>query len=115
VPTGYAKCVRYKLQRLARCLLSIQVVMIRILLACSAAVFLGSIAAFLLFVSMLSIAAVGLILLGLMLMFGLGVQVGTRVMGPWESHAMSIVADASSAADLDQTRSHDHMRLIARP
>jgi hypothetical protein len=81
-------------------------VTIRILLAFSGVVFLGSIAAFLLYVSMLSIAAVVLILLGLMLMFGLGVQVGTRVRRP---------LDANSVTESDHTRSHDHMRLVARP
>ena len=50
----------------------------RILLASSGALFLGSIAAFFLFVSMLSIATVVLMLTAPLLMFGLGVQVGTR-------------------------------------
>jgi len=52
--------------------------MIRFLLICSGALFLGSFAAFYLMVSMLSIATVVSILVGLMLMFGLGIQVGSR-------------------------------------
>jgi hypothetical protein len=51
---------------------------LRVLLASSGALFLGSSAAFLLFVPILSIATVVWTLLGLMLMFGLGVQVGSR-------------------------------------
>jgi hypothetical protein len=54
----------------------------RILLACSGALFLGSIGAFFLYVPPLSIATVVLMLLGLTLMFGLGVQVGMRTMPP---------------------------------
>jgi hypothetical protein len=53
-------------------------VTIRILLASAGVLFLGSIAAFFLFVSMLSIATVVLILIAPLLMFGLGFQVGTR-------------------------------------
>jgi hypothetical protein len=52
--------------------------MIRLLLASIGLLLLGSIGAFFLFVPLLSIVAVVCILLGLMLMFGLGVQVGTR-------------------------------------
>jgi hypothetical protein len=59
--------------------------MIRFLLASSGALFLGSIGAFFLFVPILSIATVVWMLTGLMLMFGLGVQVGTRGMPPSES------------------------------
>jgi hypothetical protein len=55
---------------------------LRILLASFGALFLGSVGAFFLFVSVLSIATVVLMLVGLMLMFGLGVQVGTRTMAP---------------------------------
>jgi hypothetical protein len=58
---------------------------IRILLASSGALFLGAIGAFFLFVPVLSIATVVWMLMGLMLMFGLGVQVGTRGMPPSES------------------------------
>jgi hypothetical protein len=54
------------------------VVTIRILLASSGALFLGSIGAFLFLIPVLSIATVVLILVGLTLMFALGVQVGTR-------------------------------------
>jgi hypothetical protein len=50
----------------------------RIFLASSGALFVGSIGAFLLFVPILSIATVFGTVLGLMLMFGLGVQVGSR-------------------------------------
>jgi hypothetical protein len=52
--------------------------MIRLLVACIGLLLLGSIGAFFLFVPLLSIAAVVCLLLGLMLMFGLGVHVGTR-------------------------------------
>ena len=52
--------------------------MIRLLVATAGLLLLGSIGAFFLFVPLLSIAAVVCLLLGLMLMFGLGVQVGTR-------------------------------------
>jgi hypothetical protein len=55
-------------------------VIIRLLLALSGMLFLGSVGAFFLFVSVLSIAAVVFILVGLLLMFGLGIQVGTRHM-----------------------------------
>jgi hypothetical protein len=58
---------------------------IRILLAASGTLFLCSVGAFFLFVPVLSIASVVLILTGLLLMFGLGVQVGTRTMLPSES------------------------------
>jgi hypothetical protein len=54
-----------------------KVVMIRFLLASSGALFLGSIEAFFLFVPMLSIATVVWILVGLVQLFGLGLQVGT--------------------------------------
>ena len=50
----------------------------RIFLAGSATLFLGGIGAFFLLVPVLSIATVMLLLAGLMLMFGLGIQVGTR-------------------------------------
>jgi hypothetical protein len=60
----------------------VKIVNIRILLAGSGAVFLVSIGAFLLFVPLLSIATVVLILIGFMLMFGLGVQVGTQETPP---------------------------------
>jgi hypothetical protein len=53
-------------------------VIIRLILAISGMLFLGSVGAFLLFVSALSIAAVVFILMGLLLMFGLGIQVGAR-------------------------------------
>ena len=52
--------------------------MIRFVLASSGALFLGSMGAFLLFVPILNIATVASVLTGLLLMFGLGVQVGTR-------------------------------------
>jgi hypothetical protein len=52
--------------------------MIRFLLAITGVLMLGSIAAFLLFVPLLSIVAVVSILLALLLMFGIGVQVGNR-------------------------------------
>jgi hypothetical protein len=53
-------------------------VIIRFLLASSGLLFLGSMGAFFLFVPLLSVATVACILMGLMLMFGLGIQVGTR-------------------------------------
>jgi hypothetical protein len=59
--------------------------MIRILLASLGVLFLGSIGAFLLFVPVLSLATVVCMLVALMLMFGLGVQVGNRQMLPSES------------------------------
>jgi hypothetical protein len=59
--------------------------MIRILLASSGLLFLVSLGAFFLFVPLLSLATVACMLVGLMLMFGLGVQVGTRKMLPSES------------------------------
>lgn len=52
--------------------------MIRILLAGSGAVLLGAIGAFFLLVPLLPLATVVCILMGLMLMFGLGAQVGAR-------------------------------------
>ena len=61
---------------------SFTVVTIRILLASFGALFFGSTAAFFLLVSVLSIATVALILTGMLLMFGLGVQVGTRPVAP---------------------------------
>jgi hypothetical protein len=54
--------------------------MTRFLLALSAALFLGSIGAFFLLVPVLSIATVAWIFVGLLLMFSLGFQVGTREM-----------------------------------
>jgi uncharacterized membrane protein YraQ (UPF0718 family) len=59
--------------------------MIRIFLAFSSVVLLGTLAAFLLFIPVLSIATVVCVLVGLTLMFALGVQVGTRQMVPAES------------------------------
>jgi hypothetical protein len=61
---------------------SIEVMMQRVLLASSGVLFLGSTGAFFLYVPLLSIMTVAWMLVGLMLMFGLGVQVGTRVMLP---------------------------------
>lgn len=49
--------------------------MIRFLLASSVVLLLGSMSAFFLFVSLLSIATVAWILVGFMLMFGLGAQI----------------------------------------
>lgn len=57
----------------------------RVLLASSGALFLGTTGAFFLYVPLLSIMTAAWMLVGLMLMFGLGVQVGTRVMLPSES------------------------------
>ena len=54
----------------------------RYLLATSGVLFLGSMGAFFLFVPALSIATVVWILVGLVLMFVLGVQVGTQAMLP---------------------------------
>jgi hypothetical protein len=52
--------------------------MTRFLLIASGVVFLGSFGAFFLMVSVLSIATVAAMLMGLMLMFTLGVQLGAR-------------------------------------
>ena len=57
--------------------------MLRFLMACIGLLLLGSIGAFFLFVPLLSIVAVVCLLLGLMLMFGLGVHVGTQGSGHW--------------------------------
>jgi hypothetical protein len=54
--------------------------MMRVVLAASAALLLGSIGAFMLFVPVLSIATVICITAGLMLMFGLGFQTGPQGM-----------------------------------
>lgn len=54
----------------------------RFLLTASAALFLASTGAFLLYVPPLSIATVVLILVGLTLMFGLGFQAGGQGMVP---------------------------------
>ena len=56
--------------------------MTRFLLAFPAALFLGSTGAFFLFVPPLLIAAVTVLLMGFMLMFVLGLQVGTHAMFP---------------------------------
>jgi len=52
--------------------------MTRLLLAFSGALFLGSSGAFFLLVPPMSIATVALLVMGLVLMFWLGVQVGAR-------------------------------------
>ncbi|MCU1336342.1 MAG: hypothetical protein JWO19_1923 [Bryobacterales bacterium] len=54
--------------------------MLRFFLAFSGTLLIGSIAAFFLFVPPLLIASVTLLLMGSMLMFWLGVQVGSRSM-----------------------------------
>ena len=54
--------------------------MIRLFLAFSGVLLLGTLAAFLLFIPVLSIATVVCVLVGLTLMFALGVQVGNRQM-----------------------------------
>jgi len=59
--------------------------MTRFLVAFSVTVFLGSVGAFFVFVPPLLIATVALILMGFMLMFVLGVQVGTQSMLPHET------------------------------
>ena len=59
--------------------------MIRLFLAFSGVLLLGTLAAFLLFIPVLSIATVVCVLVGLTLMFALGVQVGTRQMVPAEN------------------------------
>ncbi len=63
--------------------------MIRLLLVSCGALLLGSFGAFFLMVSMLSIATVVSMLVGLMLMFALGLQVGTRQMARISDHAQS--------------------------
>jgi hypothetical protein len=57
---------------------SVEVVILRFVMASAGALFLGSTGAFFLMVPMFSIATVVWILTGLMLMFGLGFQAGTR-------------------------------------
>ena len=57
----------------------------RMFLAFSGILFLGAIGAFFLLVPVLSIATVVWMMVGLLLMFGLGVQVGTRGIPPSES------------------------------
>ena len=59
--------------------------MTRFLLAFSVTVFLGSVGGFFLFVPPLLIATVALLLMGFMLMFVLGIQVGTQSMLPSET------------------------------
>jgi hypothetical protein len=59
--------------------------MIRLFLAFSGLLVLGTLAAFLLFIPVLSIATVVCVLVGLTLMFALGVQVGNRQMAPAEN------------------------------
>jgi hypothetical protein len=61
--------------------------MIRVFSIFSGALFLGSLAAFFLFVPLLSITSVVAMLGGLMLMFGLGLQAGNRRLVPAESIA----------------------------
>jgi hypothetical protein len=55
---------------------------IRLLLVSSAVLFLASMGAFFFYVPLFSIATVVSIEVGFILMFGLGVQVGTRGMAP---------------------------------
>ena len=55
-----------------------------ILLISSGTLFVGAMGAFFLLVPMLSIATVASMMVGLVLMFGLGVQVGARGMPPSE-------------------------------
>ncbi len=62
--------------------------MIRFLLASTGLLLLGSVGAFLLFVPLLSIVAVVFVVLSLMLMFGIGVQVGNQ--GSRESVSKSV-------------------------
>ena len=59
--------------------------MTRLLLGFSVTVFLGSVGAFFVFVPPLLIGTVALLLMGFMLMFVLGVQVGTQSMLPSEA------------------------------
>jgi hypothetical protein len=59
--------------------------MIRSLLALAGLLFLGSAGAFFMFAPVLSIATVASLLMGLMLMFWLGVEVGTQPAYPRES------------------------------
>ena len=54
--------------------------MLRLFFAFAGLLVLGAIGAFFLFVPILTIATVTWVLAGLLLMFGLGVQVGTREM-----------------------------------
>ncbi len=98
----------------------------RCLLASSGILLLGSIGAFVLFVPILSIVTVVTILVGLMLMFGIGVQVGrgadrTRL---WQAHALNVSTEslASSSSLPEQSEesqipdhpwSHDRISLQA--
>ena len=59
--------------------------MTRFLITFSVTVFLGSVGAFFVFVPPLLIATVALLLMGFMLMFVLGVQVGTQSILPSET------------------------------
>ena len=70
--------------------------MTRFLLAFSGALLVGSLGAFFLFVSPLLIATVALLLMGFMLMFVLGVQVGTQSMRP----AGSVVGSAGTGIEI---------------
>jgi hypothetical protein len=76
--------------------------MTRFLLAFSGALFLGSIGAFFLLVPLLSIATVAWIFVGLLLMFTLGVQVGTQGMLRCESAAGQVRRSAITVAKSSQ-------------
>jgi len=76
----------------------------RLLLVFSGALFLGSTGAFFLFVSLLSIMTVASIILGLMLMFGIGFQVGTQGKSPSKSFRIA----------RDLTQSFDRIWLLAK-
>ena len=77
---------------------------IRLLIASTGALLVGSIGAFLLFVPVLSIATAVCILVGLLLMFGLGVQVGTQ-----RKKTLPLRAELNTLQSVtDYRRSSDH-------
>lgn len=73
--------------------------MTRLLLTFSGTLMLGSTGAFFLFVPPLWIATVTLLLMGFMLMFVLGLQVGTQAMLPVEGVAATLKTDHLSSLD----------------
>lgn len=73
--------------------------MTRFLLAFSGALMFGSTGAFFLFVPPLLIATVTLLLMGFMLMFVLGLQVGTQTMLPVDGIAPTTPSDHLSSPD----------------
>ena len=73
--------------------------MIRVAMAVSTVLLVGSIAAFLLFVPILSIATVVCLVAGLMLMFGLGFQMGPQELLP-QTVAIGERTKSAAAAEI---------------